>query len=105
VDDALLAGGAVEEGDAELGAVFTQLVHHGLGEVVLVGLDELVGRNDVVNGREGAVRESDFETEVAQHAEGLGGGDLVDEVGADEELGLAVGQGADGVGVPDFFEE
>jgi hypothetical protein len=51
------------------------------------------------------VRYEDLQAEVAQHAEGLGRGDLMDEVGADEELSLAVGQLAHGVGFPDFFEE
>jgi hypothetical protein len=46
-----------------------------------------------------------FRPEVAQHAEGLRARHLVDEVRADQQLRLAVGQLADGVGVPDFFEE
>ncbi len=47
----------------------------------------------------------DLEAEVAQHPEGLRAGHLVDQVGADQELGLAVGQFADRVGGPDFFKE
>ena len=105
VDDALLARGAVKEGDAELGAVFADLVHHGLRERILVGLDQLIGRDDVVHRGEGAVRHEDLETKVAEHAESLRGCDLVDEVRADDELGLAIGQGTDRMGGPDFFEE
>ena len=105
VHDALLAGGAVEERDAELRAIAAQLVHHRLRERVAVGLDQLVGGHDVVDRGERAVRHRDLQAEVAEHAESLRAGDLVDEVGADQELGLAVGERADGVGVPDFFEE
>ncbi len=103
--DTLLAGGAVKESDTVIGAVFTQLVHHGLRQRIGVGLDELIGRHDVIHGRKGAVREGDLQPKIAQHAEGLGRSDLVDEVRADEQLRLAVGQLADGVGVPDFLEE
>ena len=105
VHDALLARGAVEERDPELRAITAELVHHRLRERVAVRLDQLVGRHDVVDRRERAVRHQYLEAEVAQHAEGLRAGHLVDEVGADEELGLAVGERADGVGLPDFFEE
>ena len=47
----------------------------------------------------------DREAEVAQHAEGLRRGDLVDQVRADEQLGLAVGQLLDRMGGPNFFKE
>ena len=97
--------GAVEEGDPELGAVPAQLLDHGVGERIGEGLAHLVGGNDMVDGREGAVRHGDLQAQVAQHPEGLRARDLVDQVGADKELGLAVGQGPDGVGVPDFLEK
>eukprot|EP01035_Chromulina_nebulosa_P007593 gene7594-10247_t len=57
----------------------------------------------MIHGRKRAVRHEDLETEIAQHPEGLRRSDLVDQVRADEELRLAVGQLADGVSVPDFF--
>ena len=84
---------------------FAQLVHHRLGERIAVRLGQLVRRNDVVDRREGAVRHRDLQAEIAQHAEGLGAGHLVDEMRADQQLRLATGQRADGVRVPDFFEQ
>ena len=104
VDDALFAGGEVEVGDAEVIGVFPQRLHHFRGERILrrVLID---GRHDVVDRGERALREFHLQPEIAEHAEGLGRGHLVDEVGADEELRAAVREGADGVGVPDFLEE
>ena len=105
VHDPLLAARAVEKRDAKLRAVLAQFVHHRLRERILIGLDQLVGRDDVVHRRKRPVRHEDLQPEIAQHPEGLRARHLVDEVRADEELGLAVGQRADRVGVPDFFEE
>ncbi len=105
VDDALPAAAEAEVGDAELPGVFVQLLDHGFGEGVGEGGLLVVGGHDVVHGGEGAVGVGDFESEIAEHAEGLGAGDFVDEVGVNEELRLAVGEGADGVRFPDFFEE
>ena len=82
VDDALVAGGKVKEGDAGLGAVLPKLLHHRVGERVGEGLGALVGRDDVVDRGEGAVRIEDLEAEVADHAESLRARHLVDEVGA-----------------------
>ena len=48
---------------------------------------------------------SDLQAEVAHHPERLWRGDLVDQVGADEELSLAIGQLTHRVGVPNFLEE
>jgi hypothetical protein len=50
-----------------------------------------IGGHDVVDGGEGAVGNSPS-ARGREHAEGLGRGDLVDEVGADEELRAAVGE-------------
>ena len=43
--------------------------------------------------------------EFAQHGEGLGARHFVDQVQADQELGLAALKFADPVGIPDLFEE
>ena len=96
---------AVEERDAELRAALAQLLDHRVRQRVGVGLAHLVRRDDVVHRRERAVRHGHLEAQVAHHAEGLRARDLVDQVGADEELRLAVRQRAHGVGVPDFLEE
>ena len=83
-------------------AVAPQILDHRVGQRIGEGLAEPVCRHDVVDGRESAVGHGDLEPQVAEHAEGLGAGDLVDEVGAYQQLGLAVGEGADGVGAPTF---
>ena len=59
----------------------------------------------MINRGEGAVREGDFQTEIAEHPEGLGAGDLVNEVGANEKLGRAVGQYAYCMTIPNFLEK
>ena len=63
------------------------------------GGDVVVDRGDV------AVGAAELAAGQAQAVEGLGRGDLVDEVEVDvEDRGLACGLG-DEVGLPDFFEE
>jgi hypothetical protein len=59
----------------------------------------------VIDRRKRAMRHRDLQPEVAEHPERLRARHLVDEVRADEELRLAVGERADGVSVPDFFEK
>ncbi len=104
MDDALFAGGEVEISDAEVIGIFAQCLHHFRGERVLRRV--LVDRwHDVIDGGKGALRKLHLEAKVAKHAEGLRRGDLVNQVGADEELRAAVGKRANGVGVPNFLEE
>jgi hypothetical protein len=105
MDDPLPPGGRPVVGNAEFLAGFLERLDHAFGEVVGVGPCPRVGRNDVVNGREGPVGSHDPEAEVAQHAEGLGAGDLVNQVGADEELGVAARQGGHRVALPHLFEK
>ncbi len=64
-----------------------------------------VGRDDVVDGGEGAVRARDLQAEVAQHPEGLRARHLVDQMESDEDLRLAVRQRPHDVPVPDLLEE
>ena len=59
----------------------------------------------MINRGEGAVREGDFQTEIAEHPEGLGAGDLVNEVGANEKLGGTVGQYSYRMTIPNFLEK
>jgi hypothetical protein len=105
VHDALLARRAIKEGDAKIRAVLAQFIHHGLGQRIVVRLNHLVGRHDVVDRGKRAVRHEDLEAQIAHHAERLRARDLMNQVCADEELGLAVGQRAHSVRVPDFLEE
>ena len=105
VDDALLAAGDVEKLDAVVGAVFAEFLDHRVGEGVGKRLLALVRGDDVIHRGERALREEHLEPKVAEHAESLRAGDLVDEVRADEQLGHAVGQLAHGVSFPDFVEQ
>jgi len=105
VNDALFARGAVKKSNAELLTVLADFLDHRLRQRIAVRLGELVSRNNVIDRREGAVRHRDLQFQIAQHAESLRAGHLVDEVRADQQLRLAVGQLADGVSVPYFLEE
>jgi len=55
----------------DLGAVLAEFLHHRVGEGIGKGLLVLVGRDDVVDRGEGAVRVEDLQAQVAEHAEGL----------------------------------
>ena len=61
--------------------------------------------DDVIDGADGALRHRDAEPAGAQHVERLRRRDLVDQVEADEELVLTVRKRADGMRVPDLFEQ
>ena len=105
VDDALGAGRGVEEADAVVLGVLTEGLDHLLGDRVGIGFLELVGRDDVVDRGEGTLRVLHLEAEVPEHAEGLGARHLVDEVRADEQLGLPVRQLAHRMRFPNFLEQ
>ena len=82
----------LEEPDAVLGAVALERDEHLLGERVGERPPLRLGRDDVVDGGEGAPREAHPQAHLAQHREGLRARDLVDQVQADEELRLAARQ-------------
>ena len=104
VDDPLLPGREVEVGDAEVIGIRPQRLHHFRRQRVLRSV--LVHRrDDVIDGGEGALGKFHLEPEIAEHAERLWRCHLVDEVCADEELRPSIGNGADGVSIPDFLEE
>jgi len=96
VDDALFAGFEVEIGDAKVIAVLADRIDHfrcqWVGWLILID-----GWDDVVDGREGALREFYREIEIPEHAESLWRSDLVNEVCADEELRASVAERADAV--------
>ena len=52
-------------------------LHHLLGQAVLQRAELAVGRDDVVDGGDGAVRVGDAQAAFPQHGEGLRAGDLV----------------------------
>jgi hypothetical protein len=47
---------------------------------------------------------ADLHASLAQHLEGLGARDLVDEMETDKELRLTVGKVPDRMGIPDFLK-
>jgi hypothetical protein len=104
VHDALATGLDVEKRDAELLAGLLQRLHHSLGQRVLKGALAVVGRNDVVDRRERALRHENAEPEIAEHPERLRARHFVNEMQADEELRLAARQTPHGVQVPDLVE-
>ncbi len=105
VDDPLRARIGIEEADAEVLRVLTKGLDHFLGDRVGIRLLQLVGRDDVVDRRKRALGVLHLEAEVPEHAESLGTGHLMDEVGTDEELGLPVRQLTHRVRFPDFLEQ
>ena len=104
VDDALVVAAEAEQRHAELAAVALEGRHHLLRHLVGEGAGLAVGGHDVVDRREGAIRKRDALAAQAQHVEGLGAGDLVHQVQADEQLRLPRRQAPDRVQVPDFLE-
>ncbi len=94
-----------EQRHAELPAVALEGRQHLLRHPVREGTGLPVGGHDVVDRRERPVREGDALAAQAEHVEGLGAGDLVHEVQADQELRLARRQAADRVKVPDLPEQ
>jgi hypothetical protein len=59
----------------------------------------------VIDRGKRALRIGNLQSKVPHHAKGLRTRDLVNEVRADKQLRLAVGQRAHRMRVPDFFEE
>ena len=104
VDDALLAGGEVEKSDAVFRAIRAQGLDHGIREFVAEWLGAFVRGHDVVHRGKSARGVEHLEIQVAQHAEGLWAGNLMDEVGADQKLGGSIRKSADGVGSPHLVE-
>ena len=105
MDDPLLTRRAVKKSNAELCAIFPQLIHHRLSQRIGVGLDKLIRRDDMVHRGEGAMRKRHLQTEIPQHPEGLRARDFMNQMRADEQLRLAIGELPDGVSVPYFLEK
>ena len=105
MNNALLAGRTVEEGDAEFPAALAQRFDHRVGERVGIRLGHLVRRHDVIDRGKRPVGHRHLEPKVAEHAKRLRAGHLMDQVRADQELRLAVRQGAHRVRFPDFLKK
>src|SRR5690606_30729921 len=105
VHDALSSARQVEQLDTVLAAVAFERVEHALRQRIAERPRLTAGRNDVIDGGDGAIRAPHAETAETQHVEGLRARHFVHEMQADEQLRLPGRQAPDAVGVPDFFEE
>ncbi len=105
MDDALRAALKIEQPHAVLAAVALERGEHVLRHHVDERPAHIARRHDVIDGRDRAFRILHPPAPRPKHVERLRAGHLVDEMKTDEQLRLAVGQLADGVGVPDFLEE
>jgi hypothetical protein len=81
--------GHVEQVQAEVLHVAVHVRRHVLGHRIGVGARLVGRRDDVIERAERRSGMRTFELGVRQHLEGLRRRDLVDQVQADEELGLA----------------
>ena len=83
VNDALFTRAQVEISYPKVIAIFLECLHHFRRERILRGV--LVdGGDDVIDRGKSAGRKFHLESEIAEHAEGLRRGHLVNQVRADE---------------------
>src|SRR5439155_1620472 len=104
-DDTLLAARHVEERQAELLHVPVHVLGHLLRLRVGVGTSLVSCRDDVIERAERPLGHAHLELQLLQHLEGLRRRHLVDEVQADQELGLAGRQNSDCVSIPHLVEQ
>ena len=103
VDDPLPAAAGREERHAELRAVPAQGIQLRLGE--RIGHRPVLGRDVVIHRRERQIGPPDLPAGEPETVEGLGRGDLVDQVQIDEEDGrLPLGLGHE-MPLPDALEQ
>ena len=105
VHDALRAAAQVEQRNPRFPGVPLERREHVLRHPIAERPPLVAGRDDVVDGRDGAIGIPHLQPARPQHVEGLGRRDLVNQVQADEKLRLAVRERADGVKVPDLLEK
>ena len=92
VDNALLAAVKAVETQTMVRAVLLQGAEHGLSQRIGQGPALIRGGDNVIHRCYGALRMSHLETPLPQHGERLGAGHLMDEVQANEQLGLTTWQ-------------
>ena len=90
MDDTLLTSVSIKKADTVVFGIFTKSFDHLLRDRIRIRLFDFVGRHDVVDRCESAMGVLYFKTQVAKHAERLRAGHLVNQVGTDKELSLAV---------------
>ncbi len=105
VHDALMAAAGAVEGHAELGTVEFQLLHLPRGDGIGDGQAAVMGWNAVIDGGDRAMEIADLQTALAQPIEGLGAGDLMEQLQIDvKQGGLTIPLG-DHVRIPELVVE
>ena len=105
VHDPLAAAAEAVQGDGVVGAVDLQGGQHRLGQGIGEGPSLGGGGHDVVHRGHGALRVPHREPQIPQGCEGLGAGDLMDQVESNEQLGGATRQIRHPVQLPDLVVE
>ena len=105
VDDALEPAVEVEERHAILAAVAFERREHVLGHDVHERPPQIARRHDVIDRRDRPAGKPNLPAPRPQHVEGLRARDFMHQVQTHEELGLAVREYSDSMGVPDFLQE
>ncbi len=105
VDDPLHAARKIEQANAGLAAVPFQRREHVLGHEIAERPPLIQGRDDMVDRRDRPLGELDLPPPRPQHVERLRSRHLVDEMQADEQLGLPVRQPPHRVRIPDLLEQ
>lgn len=105
VHDPLAATAEAMQGDAVTGTVALQGGEHRLGQGVSEGADLGGGGDDVVHRGHRALGVAHRQAQIVQGGEGLGAGDLMDQVQPDEQLGGTTRQVGDPVQLPDLVVE
>src|ERR1700722_1534114 len=107
VNDALLGRLDIEEFDAEVGAIFSQRLNLLVGDLVddVQTILDAASRDVVIYRGDGAIRAAQFAACHAKTVEGLGTGNLVDQMQIDvEDARFTCGFG-DEMLLPYLFEE
>ena len=105
VDDPLATAADAMQGDAVLRAVRLQGGEHFLRQGIREGARLGGRRNDVIHRGDRALGVPHRQTQVLQAGKGLGAGDLVDQMQADEQLGGPTRQLGDLVKIPNLVVE
>ena len=102
---ALIAGtDAIERNMIGLNISFDRPDHF-LGQIVKERTRLIFGGDDVIDRGKGALGESDFQAQIAKHAECLGAGHFMDKMGTDQQLGGAIGEFSNGMPIPNFMKK
>ena len=105
VNNALSSAADIKKLYVEFFTVITKRIDHLLSQRIGKWLHVSSGRHDVIHRRKRPIREFHLQIKITQHSESLRTCHLMNQVRANKELGLPIGQGTNGVGIPHFFEK